>query len=121
MPPYLRRGLVNTDFYEEGDNLDFDSLHFQVLHTPGHTPGCVILVLGDKLFCGDLLFRGSCGRTDGAGGSWDQMLSSLRRMAELPGDYLVYPGHGEPTTLARERQSNVFMLRALGLKSMPGL
>ena len=121
MPPYLRRGLVNTDFYEEGDCLDFDSLHFQVLHTPGHTPGCVILVLGDKLFCGDLLFRGSCGRTDGAGGSWDQMLSSLRRMAELPGDYLVYPGHGEPTTLARERQSNVFMLRALGLKSMPGL
>lgn len=114
MPPYLRRGLVYTDSYGEGDELFFDSLHVRVLHTPGHTPGSVCLLIGDKLFCGDLLFRGSCGRTDGAGGSWDQMLASLRRVAELPGDYTVYPGHGASSTLSRERRRNAFILRALG-------
>ena len=121
MPPYLRRGLRYTDFYGEGDTLDFDSLHFTVLHTPGHTPGSVTLMLGNKLFCGDLLFRGSCGRTDSAGGSWEQMLASLKRVAELPGDYEIYPGHGVMTTLSRERRGNVFFLRALGLTSRPGL
>ena len=121
MPEYLRRGLVYTDFYGEGDTLDFDSLHFQVLHTPGHTLGSVVLKIEDKLFCGDLLFRGSCGRTDCAGGSWEQMLSSLKRVAELPGDFKVYPGHGASTTLSRERSCNVFVLQALGLAKRPGL
>lgn len=121
MPEYLRRGLVYTDFYGEGDVLDFDSLHFRVLHTPGHTPGSVTLLLEDRLFCGDLLFRGSCGRTDSPGGSWEQMLCSLKRVAELPGDYTIYPGHGVSTPLSRERRGNVFILRALGQASRPGL
>lgn len=121
MPAYLRRGLTYTDFYGEGDELCFDSLHFKVLHTPGHTPGSVTLMLDDKLFCGDLLFRGSCGRTDSAGGSWEDMLCSLKRVAELPGDYLVYPGHGVPTPLSRERRGNVFIQRALGQTNRPGL
>lgn len=121
MPPYLRRGLTFTDFYDEGDELVFDSLRFHVLHTPGHTPGSVTLQTDNKLFCGDLLFRGSCGRTDGPGGSWDQMLCSLRRIAELPGDYAVYPGHGVSTTLARERMGNVFLFRARGMTTRPGL
>ena len=121
MPAYLRRGLCYTDFYDEGDTVDVDSLHFCVLHTPGHTPGSVTLQLDDKLYCGDLLFRGSCGRTDSAGGSWEQMLGSLKRVAELPGDYTVYPGHGEPTQLSRERRGNVFILRALGQTKRPGL
>ena len=121
MPAFLRRGLVYTDFYQEGDTLDFDSLHFDVLHTPGHTMGSVVLRLEDKLLCGDLLFRGSCGRTDGAGGSWDQMLSSLKRIAELEGDFTVYPGHGSSTTLSRERSFNVFVRQALGLTKRPGL
>ena len=121
MPEYLRRGLRYSDFYAEGDELVFDSLRFRVLHTPGHTPGSVTLMLEDKLFCGDLLFRSSCGRTDSPGGSWEQMLASLKRVAELPGDYTVYPGHGVPTPLSRERRGNVFILRALGQASRPGL
>lgn len=121
MPAYLRRGLTYTDFYKEGDVLTFDSLRFSVLHTPGHTPGSVTLMLEDRLFCGYLLFRGSCGRTDSAGGSLEQMLCSLRRVAQLPGDYTVCPGHGETTLLSRERRGNVFILRALGQASRPGL
>lgn len=121
MPEYLRRGLSYTDFYAEGDELVFDSLRFRVLHTPGHTPGSVTLLLDDKLFCGDLIFYRSCGRTDSPGGSWEQMLASLKRVAELPGDYTIYPGHGTPTQLSRERRGNVFILRALGQASRPGL
>ena len=121
MPAYLRRGLAYTDFYGEGDTLDFDSLHFTVLHTPGHTPGSVTLQIENKLLCGDLIFRSSCGRTASPGGSWEQMLASLRRVAELPGDYEIYPGHGVMTMLSRERRGNVFFLRAMGLTSRPGL
>lgn len=121
MPAYLHRGLTYTDFYGEGDVLSFDSLRFTVLHTPGHTPGSVTLMLDDKLFCGDLLFRGSCGRTDSPGGSWEQMLDSLKRVAELDGDYAIYPGHGAPLQLSKERRENVFILRALGKTTRPGL
>ena len=121
MPAYLQRGLTYTDHYAEGDVLTVDGMEFRVLHTPGHTPGSVTLQIGNSLFCGDLLFRGSCGRTDSPGGSWEQMLGSLKRVAELDGDYVIYPGHGVPTMLSRERRGNIFMRRALGQNSVPGL
>ena len=79
-----------------------------MLETPGHTPGSVCLLCGDGIFSGDTLFAGSCGRTD-LGGSWSQMLSSLRRLADLPGDYTVLPGHGPATTLETERRTNPYM------------
>jgi hydroxyacylglutathione hydrolase len=81
----------------------------RVMHTPGHSPGSVILVADGALFAGDLLFAGSIGRTDFPGGSDEDMGASLRRVVGLAGEYAVYPGHGPKTTLARERGSNPFL------------
>jgi len=81
-----------------------------VLHTPGHSPGSIVLVGDGVLFVGDLLFAGSIGRTDLPGGSVEEMVASLRRIAGLPGDYTVYPGHGETTTLEVERRCNPFLV-----------
>ena len=77
---------------------------FRVLHTPGHTPGSVCLYHeGEKvLFSGDTLFRAGFGRTDLAGGSMHQLLSSLRTLLALPRDVRMYPGHGESTTIDEE-------------------
>ena len=99
--------------WKEGDRVIMDSVTFQVMETPGHTPGSVCLIAGDVLFSGDTLFQGSCGRTDFPGGSWNQMAASLKRLYELPGDYLVLSGHTGSTTLDRERKSNMFMRSAL--------
>ena len=77
---------------------------FRVLHTPGHTPGSVCLYHEEEkvLFSGDTLFRAGFGRTDLAGGSMHQLLSSLRTLLALPRDVKVYPGHGESTTIDEE-------------------
>lgn len=110
LPPQLTAGTLHyTHAYRLGETLQIAGLSFQVLHTPGHTPGSVCLYTGEVLFSGDTLFRGTCGRTDLPGGAWAQMLDSLRRLAALPGDCRVYPGHGEATTLAQERQCNPYM------------
>jgi glyoxylase-like metal-dependent hydrolase (beta-lactamase superfamily II) len=81
----------------------------RVLHTPGHSPGSVILVMDGILITGDLLFAGSIGRTDLPGGSDEEMEQSLRTVLGLSGDYVVYPGHGDATTLDRERRRNPFL------------
>jgi len=81
-----------------------------VLHTPGHSPGSLVLLSDGALFVGDLLFAGSIGRTDLPGGSPREMDASLRRIAGLSGDPIVYPGHGEATTLERERETNPFLV-----------
>ena len=110
LPEYLTDGpLYYTDGYGEGDTVTVGGLQFTVLHTPGHTPGSVCLRCGDALFSGDTLFAGSCGRTDFSGGSGSEMCRSLRRLAQLPGDLAVYPGHGEATTLAREKRENPYL------------
>lgn len=113
LPSWLTHGLSDTEDLAEGDTLDFAGLRFSVLHTPGHTPGSVCFRWEDKLFAGDTLFAGSCGRTDLPGGSHADMLRSLRRLAELEGDYTVYPGHGEATTLEEERNCNPYMQMAM--------
>ena len=111
------RGCFNapegTRFYDDGDVVDVSSLSFRVIATPGHTPGSVCLVCGDAIFTGDTLFRDSCGRTDFPASSTDDMLVSLRRLAQLPGDYEVFPGHMSATTLDRERRLNYFLNAAL--------
>lgn len=113
LPSWLTHGLEWTHDLADGQTLDLDGLHLQVLHTPGHTPGGVCFLCGDQLFAGDTLFAGSCGRTDLPGGSWDEMRASLRRLAALEGDYRVYPGHGDATTLAAERRENPYLQMAL--------
>lgn len=92
-------------------SLTVDELTFTVYHTPGHTPGGVVLALGNLLFCGDTLFAGSCGRTDMAGGSGVQMQQSLAMLAAAPlaDSMQVLPGHGEFSTLGRERRTNPYM------------
>ena len=87
--------------------------NFDQLETPGHTAGSVCLLGEELLFAGDTLFAGTCGRCDLPGGSMREMFSSLHRLAEIPGDRQVLPGHGPSTTLADERLSNPYMRRAL--------
>ena len=96
-------------------SLAIDELTFTVYHTPGHTPGSVVLALGNMLFCGDTLFAGSCGRTDMPGGSGIRMQQSLSMLAEsdLRDDAQVLPGHGESSTLGLERRSNPFMTEGM--------
>ena len=101
-------------YYGDGDTLPLGELTIQVLHTPGHSPGSVTLKVGDVLFCGDTLFAGSMGRTDLRGGSYEQIMASLKRLGELEGDYHVCPGHDVTSTLDRERRVNPFLREALG-------
>ena len=96
-----------------GDTLPLGSLTIKVLATPGHTLGGVTLLVGDAMFPGDTLFAGSMGRTDLPGGNDAQMLASLRRLAQIEGDYTVYPGHMNATTLAREKTMNPYLRHAL--------
>ena len=110
MPPQMTAGpLYYTDFYGEGSFVEEAGLSFKVLHTPGHTPGSVCLQCENALFSGDTLFWGSCGRTDLPGGSWATIRVSLKRLADLSGDFDVYPGHGDATTLSFERKMNPYM------------
>ena len=76
---------------KEGDTIPFGGATIQVLHTPGHSPGSVTYRVGDVLFCGDTLFAGSCGRTDFVGGSYPQILKSLKRLVSLEGNLQVCP------------------------------
>ena len=110
LPEGLTAGkLYYTHTYDEGDTLTLAGLTFKVLHTPGHTPGGVCLVCEDTIFSGDTLFAGSIGRTDFPGGSYDTLKESLQKLTALEGDYRVFPGHGEDTTLDFERKTNPYM------------
>ncbi len=84
-------------------------LGIAVLATPGHTPGGTSYRIGDHCFVGDTLFRDSVGRTDLPGGDWTVLQSSLRRLMRLPEETVIYPGHGETTTIGRELRSNPFI------------
>ena len=104
---------VDTVPYGDGDTLTLGSLTISVLHTPGHTPGVVCLQVEDALFTGDTLFQGSMGRTDFPGGSYEQLMASLKRLGQLPGDYHVFPGHMGASTLETERKTNYYMREAM--------
>lgn len=95
----------------EGDEVVVGGSRFQVLHTPGHTPGGICLYYEEGVvFVGDTLFAGSIGRTDTPGGSAEVLLSSIRnKLLSLPDETAVYPGHGPPTTIGEERVHNPFL------------
>lgn len=93
----------------DNDTIQLGSLNLRVLHTPGHTVGGCCFIVEDTIFSGDTLMKLSFGRTDCPTGNYSQMLDSLRRLAELKGDYHVYPGHGSATMLNYERQNNSYM------------
>jgi glyoxylase-like metal-dependent hydrolase (beta-lactamase superfamily II) len=96
---------------KEGDVLSFGSYRLKVLHTPGHTPGGISLVMegAPLVYVGDLLFQGSIGRTDFPGGSFDDLITAVRtKIFPLGDNYTVYPGHGPVTTVGQERKYNPF-------------
>ncbi|MEG1720813.1 MAG: MBL fold metallo-hydrolase, partial [Pseudoflavonifractor sp.] len=103
-----------TRDYKGGDILTLGALALHVIHTPGHTPGGVTLRAEDALFTGDTLFCGSMGRTDLPGGSYEEIMLSLKCLGKLPGDYRVLPGHEGSSTLEEERKTNYYLLEALG-------
>lgn len=105
----------NQRTYGEGDVMELGETKIRVLHTPGHSRGSVVLLCGEVMVAGDTLFAGSCGRCDLFGGDLDTMFVSLKRLAQLEGDYRVYPGHGPDTTLSYERRTNPYVRRAVTL------
>jgi glyoxylase-like metal-dependent hydrolase (beta-lactamase superfamily II) len=107
-------GVTDVDqFLKEGDSLRCGKLSLEVLHTPGHSPGSLSLHLpgeNQRILSGDTLFQGSSGRTDVWGGSMDEILRSIRtRLLIFPDETPVFPGHGAPTTIGEERESNPFL------------
>jgi hydroxyacylglutathione hydrolase len=93
----------------DGDVLTVGSLSFDVLHTPGHSPGHVVFKCDETVFGGDLLFAGSIGRTDLPLSDPDSMVSSLARICELDDTTIVHPGHGPAVTVGHERATNPFL------------
>jgi glyoxylase-like metal-dependent hydrolase (beta-lactamase superfamily II) len=104
-PPFPLVPSVPALDLAEGSVIRFGGIAIAVLHTPGHTEGSVCLLAeGERLlFTGDTLFQGARGRTDLPGGSDDQMVESLSRLASLDPDLVVLPGHGRRTTIEREQ------------------
>ena len=96
-------------FCEEGEQIHAGGLMFTVLETPGHTWGSVCYRCEDVIFTGDTLFAGACGRTDLPGGDAQWLRRSLARLSALEEDPTVYPGHGESSTLAREKRYNPYL------------
>ena len=117
---YQSAGLVLGLFYpkppapdrllKDGDTLDIAGMHFDVLHTPGHTAGGICLLRDGVVFSGDTLFNRSIGRSDLPGGNHSQLLESIHnKLLVLDDDTVVHPGHGDETTIAAERNGNPFL------------
>lgn len=101
-------------YYGDGDVIEEAGLRFEIMATPGHTPGGVTIRCENALFTGDTLFRGSCGRADLPGGDMDLQLESLKKLCSLKGNFEVYPGHMDSSTLERERSFNYYCRIAMG-------
>lgn len=95
---------------EEGDMIPLGNFSIGVLHTPGHTPGSISLKIDGAVFTGDALFAGSVGRTDFSYGDQELLIDSIaRKLYALNDDVVVYPGHGEPSTIGEEKRSNPYV------------
>lgn len=102
--------LRSLEMLEPGRAVAVGELQLQVLHTPGHTRGSVSFYAAPDLFCGDLIFQGSIGRTDLRGGSMADLLASVKeKVFVLPEDTRIMTGHGPRTTLAAEKRSNPYL------------
>jgi hydroxyacylglutathione hydrolase len=102
--------IENVVSLVEGETFRAGSLTFEVLHTPGHSPGGVTLKIGDNLFTGDALFAGSIGRSDFSNSNAEELLLGINtKLLSQPDDRIVYSGHGPATTIGRERKTNPFL------------
>jgi glyoxylase-like metal-dependent hydrolase (beta-lactamase superfamily II) len=103
--------------HDSGDLLELGDLQIELIHTPGHTPGSQCFLVRDRLVTGDTLFVDGCGRVDLPGGDAAQLRESLRKLAKLPDNVTVCPGHDyarTPTnTIAEQKQSNYAVIEAL--------
>ena len=110
LPPTMTDGpIFYTDLYPAEGVISVADLDIKVIRTPGHTPGSVCLLIADAMFSGDTLFAGSMGRCDFPGSSIFDMRKSLKKLYNLAGDYRVFPGHAESTTLEYERKTNPYL------------
>lgn len=97
-------------YIKDGDIIKFGENDIKVIHTPGHTQGCVCYLIGDKLFSGDTLFYESVGRTDLPGGNFNQIKSNIQeKLFTLDENIKVYPGHGPESTIGHEKINNKFL------------
>ncbi len=121
-PADVNRGLLSRERpsnktrirdLDNGSGTELGRMVFKVLHVPGHSPGSIALYTQGVLFAGDLLFKGAVGRWDLSGGSFRELVNSLNhRLAEIPDDTRVLPGHGPETNLGVERRTNPFFKSA---------
>lgn len=103
---------AHADIYvDEGDTVTAADMVFKVLYTPGHSEGGICFLIDNILFSGDTLFKGSIGRTDFPSSNMAEMRESLDRLCTLPDETIVYPGHGEATTIGYEKSTNMFLKR----------
>jgi len=101
---------LTADFtFEDNDQLEVCGIKIKVLITPGHTDGSACFIVDNMIFTGDTLFLESVGRTDFKTGNRRDLVASVKRLFKLEGDYAVYPGHQEFTTLSHERKYNTFI------------
>ena len=100
----VESNFVEADLtLKDGDIIEVGELKIKVIHTPGHTKGSISLLVGDALFSGDTLFRGSHGRTDFPTGNPIEMIQSLEKLLQLPDEVIVYPGHERTTMIGEEK------------------
>lgn len=109
LPAADERPISWEKLLREGDRVSLGEMEFEVIATPGHTPGGLCYRCGNLLFTGDTLFASGVGRTDLPGGDGAVLCRSLEKLAGLEGDFTVYPGHGPATTLERERRNNPYL------------
>lgn len=96
---------------EDGQTLTVGDVEYKIMHTPGHTPGSISVLADKALFCGDLIFQGSVGRTDLPGGNNDLLHHSIHeKIMTLDDEITIYPGHGSATTIGWERWHNPFLV-----------
>lgn len=101
---------VPDKFLKDGQLIEFGESILKILHTPGHTPGSICILTNGILFSGDLIFSGSVGRTDFPGGSWSELINSIKnKVLTLPDETIILPGHGPSTTVGEERRNNPFI------------
>lgn len=102
----------SADMYlKDGDELSIGSIKLKIIHTPGHSPGGISILMDGAIFTGDTLFAGSIGRTDFYKGDMEQILSSIKnKLFLLPEETKVYPGHGPASTIGSEKNTNPFFI-----------
>jgi glyoxylase-like metal-dependent hydrolase (beta-lactamase superfamily II) len=114
-------GIPMSDLtsHEHGDKVSVGAIDIELLHTPGHTPGSQCFLLDGRLVAGDTLFLEGCGRTDFPGGDSDEIFRSLQKIAQLPGDPTVFPGHWyslEPSASLSEVKRSNYVYRVTNLE-----